>query len=127
MKAAGAAYPAPVATAGSVAERGAEVSWFHASDAPSARQPSTTTSVPSALTFTSGCTGVMALRAVVSGAANPGAWPIPPPSTISPGSTTVITQQMALATSRASSATTATARSSPRAAAANTLAGDTGP
>src|ERR1700722_8320289 len=106
--------------------RGPEVSWFHASDAPSARQPSTTTSEPSALTFTSGSTGVIALSASVTAEAKPGAWPMPPPSTISSGSTTVITQQTARATSRASAATTATARASPRAAAGTTGGGDAG-
>ena len=44
--------------------------------------------------------GQVAAAADVTVAAKPGAWPIPPPSTISSGSTTVITQQIARATSR---------------------------
>ena len=62
----------------------------------------------------------MAASSTVTASANPGAWPMPPPSTISDGSMTEITQQIAAATRRASPATTAAARSSPAAAAAKT-------
>ena len=88
--------------------------------AASARHPSTTTSVPRALTRTSGSTGAIAASSAVTASANPGAWPMPPPRTISDGSMTAITQQIAAATRRASPATTAAARSSPAAAAAKT-------
>jgi hypothetical protein len=84
-------------------------------------------SLPSALTFTSGRTGARPRSASVTSPANPGAWPMPPPSTTRAGSTTVTTLQIALATSRASAATIAPARSSPRAAASKTRRAETGP
>ena len=43
--------------------------------AASARHPSTTTSVPRALTRTSGSTGAIAASSTVTASANPGAWP----------------------------------------------------
>src|ERR1700728_1302823 len=98
-----------------------------ARSAPEARHPSTTASVPSALTRTSGSTGDSTRSSAVTAAENPGACPMPPPSTTSSGSTTVTTALIALATRRASAATTATARSSPLAAAAKTLRAETGP
>ena len=74
-----------------------------------------------------GITGAIRSSSVCTDSAKPGARPIPPPRTIRSGSTTVMTAQIVLATSRASSATTAIARSSPRAAAAKTRRADTGP
>jgi hypothetical protein len=98
-----------------------------ASPVPEARQPSVTASVPSALTRIAGMTGVIWSSSVVTDSAKPGARPIPPPSTIRSGSTTVMTAQIVLATRRASSATTARARWSPAAAASKTRRADTGP
>ena len=69
-----------------------------------------TASVPRALTLIAGITGAIRSSSAVTDSAKPGARPIPPPSTIRSGSTTVMTAQMVLATSRASSATTAWAR-----------------
>ena len=98
-----------------------------ASSVPPARQPSTTASVPRALTWMDGMTGAICSSLAATASAKPGARPMPPPSTIRSGSTTVITAQIVLATSWASSATTALARSSPRAAAWNTRRAETGP
>ena len=94
--------------------------WPQASSVPADRQPSTTASVPSALTLMAGMTGAIRSSSVLTDSAKAGARPIPPPRTIRSGSTTVMTAQIASATSPASSATTAVARSSPRAAAAKT-------
>jgi hypothetical protein len=94
---------------------------------PATRQPSTTASVPSALTLMAGMTGAIRSSSVPTDSAKPGARPIPPPSTIRSGSTTVTIAQIVWASSRASSATTARARSSPLAAASKTRRADTGP
>jgi hypothetical protein len=94
---------------------------------PAARQPSVTASVPRALTLIAGITGAIGSSSAVTDSAKPGARPIPPPSTIRSGSTTVMTAQMVLATRRASSATTACARASPAAAASKTRRADTEP
>jgi hypothetical protein len=109
-------------TVGSVA-----VSCFQASSAPAARQPCTTTSLPSALTRTSGMTGAIFSSSRVTAAAKPGAWPTPPPSTTRAGSTMVTTQHSTRATISASPATTAAARSSPAAAASKTRRAETWP
>jgi len=86
-----------------------------------------TASVPRALGLITGMTGAIRSSSAVTDSAKPGARPIPPPSTIRSGSTTVMTAQIVLATSRASSATTACARPSPAAAASKTRRADTGP
>ena len=96
------------------------ITWPQASSVPADRQPSTTASVPSALTLMAGMTGAIASSSAPTASAKPGARPMPPPRTIRSGSTTVMMAQIVLATSRASSATTAIARPSPAAAASNT-------
>src|SRR5260370_19386304 len=103
------------------------ISRVHASSAPEARQPSTTTSVPSALTRTSGSTGASPRSSAVTAAAKPGACPMPPPRTTSSRATTVTTALIALATNRASPATTPAAPSSPPAPATKTRSAETRP